>query len=331
MVQTDKNTTNETRDQMWKRIRAENVGASEVAALFGEHPYGVTKFQLWHQKSGGVTAPNLDNNDHVMRGNYMEAGIAAWASAKWEWPLVKADVYVNHATVVGMGSTPDYFVAGTKTPVQIKMVRYPDFKDKFDAEGENLIDAPLGFILQVQQELECLNEDLGWLLVCVGGENLLRMPITRDKAITASMCEAVEAFWTSIKANTPPLPDYQADGAVIAQLRRKGGKEPVDMSEDASMVALCQEYLIAKDWADSWKKEKAGLGSQILERCNGVNTVKVGSVNIKISDIPAIPEKFIDITKEMVGSKILVGKGKVGYPRLNIKDTNKPETETTEE
>jgi hypothetical protein len=43
----------------WLAARQPNIGASEVAALFGEHPF-LTEFELFRQKSGGGRAPMVE-------------------------------------------------------------------------------------------------------------------------------------------------------------------------------------------------------------------------------------------------------------------------------
>lgn len=316
------NTTAETRDEIWKRLRKENVGASEVAALVGEHPHGLTRYTLWQQKKGNVPTPDYSGNEHIQRGNYLEPGIAAWAANKWETALVKADVYVTHPTVKGMGCTPDYFIAGTTKPVQIKMVRYPDFKEKFKVEGEVITDAPLGFILQVQQELECLEEDEGWLVVCVGGDSLARMIVKRNGVVVGKLREEIEGFWKSIEEDNPPTPNYSADADTISAMRRAGGGNKTKI-DDPKILALCGEYEYADMFAKMWKQEKTGLGAQLLEAANGFNSVEVGPFTIRVSDIPGTEDKTLTITNEMMGQTITISKGRKAHSRLAVKNSEK--------
>lgn len=316
---------------IWHKLRAENIGASEVAALFGEHAFGLTPFELWHLKKGNVAPPDFSKNERILAGNFLEPAIAAWASEYFGEPLEKANCYVTHPTIKGMGCTPDYFKSGTNYPVQIKNVDGLEAYKKWTIVGDHIEDAPLIYMMQVQHELACLDQPEGMLLVCIGGNRLARRVIKRNETIIKSIEEEVEKFWSSINANQPPQPDYNKDGETIAKLRKKGvDKTPVDLSANEGLAALCAGWLDAHTWVDGWKKEKAGLGSQIMQLCDGLNVVTCGSLRITISDIPPIAEKTIKITPEMVGTEILISKGRAGYPRLMVKDTEaqpKPEGE----
>lgn len=320
---TKKSSGAEEQDKLWKKLRAQNVGGSEVAALYDQHPYGLTKFELWHQKKGILPPLDLSKNERVMGGVHLEAGIAAWASQKWEdMPLTKADVYVTHPTVKGFGCTPDYFITGTHIPVQIKKVSTPIFMGKFDYTGEIINDAPLGYLLQVQQELACLEQEFGWLLVCIGGDSLARMKVQRNDGIVNSLQEKVAEFWASIEALQPPEPNYEQDRATIAALRTKGKNRTVfDKTGDTEFTELCQLYLQAHEWAEGWKKEKAGLNARILQLCDAQNIVMCGQYKVNISDIPSSPEKNLEITAEMVGTTVNLSKGRKGSTRLSVVDT----------
>src|ERR1700761_6912731 len=63
----------------WHELRAQHVGCSEIAALFGEHQH-LTPFELWHIKNGTLPAPYLGDNDRVFWGTTLEPAIAAGAA-----------------------------------------------------------------------------------------------------------------------------------------------------------------------------------------------------------------------------------------------------------
>jgi len=67
---------------LWKELRAANIGGSEVAALFGECPY-TTYFKLWHTKRSGLAEDDLSNNEIIVAGNFFESAIIK--HAKWKW------------------------------------------------------------------------------------------------------------------------------------------------------------------------------------------------------------------------------------------------------
>jgi len=226
---------------VWKSLRAENVGGSEVAALFGESPY-LTYYKLWHIKRGTLEAPNLDDNERVQAGKFMESGAIQWYNAKYKTKFFQPFQYVKHATVVGMGCTPDAFEANDPLIMaQVKIVDFIQFIQKWEAEGDTITKAPLDILLQVQHEMECCGREESHLIVVVGGNRLFRMICKRDREIGAMLMTAVQVFWGN---ELPPEPDFERDGEAIAEVRKKlPAKEFIDMSDDKKLYTACRKAL----------------------------------------------------------------------------------------
>lgn len=222
--------------QAWHDLRAKNVGGSEVAALFGVSPY-MTKYKLWNIKAGVMPPDDLDNDERVQAGNYLEAGIIEWANKKWEANFLRPKIYVEHKAVFGMGCTPDAIWNGPANEdnilAQVKLVDGLEFRNKWVAEGDIITEAPLHILLQVQHELECLQMEEAWLIVCVGGNRLFRMIVKADAEIASILRKAVIGFWLSMDANTPPEPDFGRDGETIKEIRKRLPEtEALDIQED---------------------------------------------------------------------------------------------------
>src|SRR4051794_23031293 len=56
-------------DEHWHALREQVIGASEAAALVGEHEY-LTYWALWARKSRKL--PPIEDNDAMERGRYLE-------------------------------------------------------------------------------------------------------------------------------------------------------------------------------------------------------------------------------------------------------------------
>jgi putative phage-type endonuclease len=54
----------------WHQWRAHGIGASEIAALYGKHPY-MTEYQLWLQKIG--QAESFQGNVATEHGQRLES------------------------------------------------------------------------------------------------------------------------------------------------------------------------------------------------------------------------------------------------------------------
>ena len=91
-----------------RRIRAENVSASEVGALLGDHPYS-TPQTIYDRLYG---APGPDENDAMRNGSAMEPAIAKLAAHRLGLRLRACTKTYEHPKVQ-LCATPDYYVLGT--------------------------------------------------------------------------------------------------------------------------------------------------------------------------------------------------------------------------
>lgn len=234
------------------------VGASESAALFGVSPF-ITRFELWHQKAGNIPSADLDHDERVQAGRFLEPSIAAWAAEKWDWPVTNVAEYLPHPTVAHMGASLD-FESETGEPVEIKNVdsrRFFDPASEWATEGEEVLDAPAHMLIQIQHQLACRpGPERGWLVACVGGNRLYRMPVPRHERMTARLEAEVDAFWRSIETGEEPQPDFEADAQAIALLYGGTGGESVDLRQVPRARMLCAEYLDAHEHEKAGKKRK---------------------------------------------------------------------------
>ncbi len=202
---------------LWRQLRAKNVGGSEVAALFGCSSY-LTRYALWMYKSGKLDAPDLSADERIQSGIHMEPGAIAWANRRWKTEFRQKKVYVEHPSVVGMGCTPDGFDYTQGRPIlcQAKMVDGRIFKAKWVAQGDNITHAPLEIMLQVHHEMECVRAEESWLIVVVNGNQLYRMICRYDEEVGSMLRKSVMEFWLSIEHGLQPEPDFNRDGDTIS-------------------------------------------------------------------------------------------------------------------
>ncbi|MEQ9131144.1 MAG: YqaJ viral recombinase family protein [Salinisphaeraceae bacterium] len=240
------------------------LGASEVAALFGASPF-TTRFELWHQKAGNIPPHDLDGDERVNAGRFLEPAIAAWASDKWEWPLANVREYLSHPKVSRMGASLDFEVTGDGEPVEIKNVDNLIFRDgEWETDGDVIVDAPMHYLIQVQHQLACRPDaGRGWLIPCVGGNRLYRMEVPRHDGLIRRIETEVAGFWESIEANRPPEPDFDTDAAAISQLYGGNGNEVIDLSDDERMRALCLAYKAAGEQEKAARKAKSAALAEI--------------------------------------------------------------------
>lgn len=248
------------------------LGASESAALLGCSPY-VTKFELFHLKSGNIPGANLDDNERVQAGNYLERGIGEWANHKWGWSIRNCEEYLAHNIVSQMGASLDFITADGE-PVEIKNVDSLIFRDgDWEVEGDALLDAPVHFLIQVQHQLACLpNAKRGWLVVCVGGNRLYHMEIARHEGVIGRIESEVEAFWQSVRAGQEPKPDFEADSSTISLLYSTQGDRVIDLRGNNRFAYLCAEYKDAHEIEKQGKSRKDAALAEIKTLMEDANT-----------------------------------------------------------
>jgi putative phage-type endonuclease len=300
----------------WHELRAQNIGGSEVAALFGKSPF-MSRLKLWQIKSGAIVADDLSGNETVQAGAFLEKGILPWACQKYNLSMPTTGVYVRHQQVFGMACTPDAWNQETQEIMQIKVAFS---RQKWKIFEDDIIEAPLHYIMQCQHEMACTGSVRCHLVVFfIGTGKLLRLVIERDNDLIAILENEVEKFWNSINTHQPPEPDYEQDGATIQAIRNAQAKiaEPIDMSGNNQLYNAGISYLEAKQKADAAESAKHAAKNEILRLAEGAKKIIVNDISISIVDNGGSPDKII--TPEMVGQTIK-GRAPYSYPLVtNLK------------
>lgn len=298
--------------QQWHSLRAENIGGSDIAALFGESPYS-SKLKLWHQKKGDLPADDLSSDENVMGGNFLEQGILDWANWKFGTNFTRPNIYMKHPGIKGMACTPD--ALDGEVMAQVKKVNSMTFGKKWEIEGDIITNAPLHILLQVQHELACAGKNESHLIVLVGGMSVARMIVYRDDAVIAMIEKAVVDFWQSIEANDPPAPDFTSDGQTIQALRQRMyiSEDPQDMSGDNELSNAFHVHDEAKERMEEAEETKKAAAAQILYIIDNRKKVVCGPFRCTVVDNGGTPDKII--TADMVG-RVEKGRRPFSYPKI---------------
>src|SRR5690606_1735645 len=215
------------------------VGASEVAALFGLSPF-VTLYELWHRKAGDLPEVDLSDNERVFWGTVLEPAIADGIATQTGWRMGLYRGHVQHATVEGMGCSPDCWVDHPERGdglVQIKNVDAIVFA-KWPRGESGAVEPPMQYQLQVQHELACTGKSWGALAVLVGGNRLEIFEYSRHEGVIARIEAEVTKFWQSIRDGAEPQPDFARDLETIRALYGTALEgEVVDLSADPRVDA----------------------------------------------------------------------------------------------
>lgn len=308
-----------TDEQHWHALRFQNIGASESAALFGESPW-LTRWQLWHQKKGNLDG--YEDNDSMMAGRYFEPAIAEYAKAKWGIQLQKVHRYITSDETPGMGASLDYQMVGTGSHIPTE-IKYSIYGDGWEYEGDEITEAPLYYLIQVQHQLACMPSAPYGQLIGFLRNGIKRMVIERRPTIIDAIRKEIDGFWSSIRDDKEPEIDYLKDAAAVSKLSLNVNFVDLDLSEDAAMRSLCAGYLesAANARAALEAKEKCKTEALVrimeLARAQGATeesqkvVVSLGEFRISASRVSE--NLGTVITEEMIGQSYGGRKGFRGF------------------
>ena len=246
-------------------FRASVVGASEVAALFGECPY-LTEFELWHRKKGNIDTPEFDamkddgtpENERIYWGVRLEAAIIE--AAKERYGYTDREQLPRLDNGKGLGGHPDRrVICPQRGPgiIEVKTVDWLTYKGWGD-------EPPLHYLLQNLSYQGLDGVEWGDVVVLVGGNQLVRFQYEFRPKLFATIEARVEAFWKSIEANEPPKPDFDRDGDTIASLYRDLSIERIDLTGDNLATDCAAEYLAAAAEESAAKKRKEAAKAELV-------------------------------------------------------------------
>lgn len=180
-------------------IRAQNVSASEVGALLGEHPYA-TPEGIWDRLCSpfALERPQTEAMD---TGSFMEGAILRLAEKR-----LGLRARQNSRTFVSkqvrLCATPDAFVLGQPPGlIEIKLSGRPELWRSIPQYVE----------AQVRAQMHCTNRETAAVCVLVGA-GLRTFLLERDRAEEDRMLAAVDAFWRDhIVAGIRPEPAVPAE------------------------------------------------------------------------------------------------------------------------
>lgn len=259
-----------TDEAQWLDLRRQNVGASEVAALLGSHPY-LSAYGLAGDKSGRI--PKQDHDNAAMeRGRELEPiAIRKLARMFPRWRLEAPGAYFADEAL-RFGATPDLFVIddqGRRGVIQIKSVEPSVFRKTWHDEAGEL-SAPLHVALQAIAEAHLTGADWCAAAAIVVGfgidVHIVDVPIV--PGVIARMRQEVREFWDEIANDVTPDPDYGRDGALIAAMLRQDDGTEIDLTGDNELPGLVDKRETAR--------QLQSAAEQSLKECNAAILHKLG-------------------------------------------------------
>lgn len=198
----------------WRQARRDFLGASEIATLYGAHPY-MTQLDVWNAK----VHPELDDtaNERMRWGHLLE-------------PVIR-DAYAATLDRVVVSTAPDdipSIIAHSEAPVAASLdalAHLPDRDEVWDIKNTDrwrqwADDAtPPAYWMQVQTQMAVTGVQAGVLVGLLRGNDLQVRPIEPDLDWQADMLERAELWWhVHVTEGVMPDPDPVGDAAKLGRL-----------------------------------------------------------------------------------------------------------------
>ena len=296
----------------WHTLRAAHIGASEVAALFGESPWE-TPWQLHMRKAGKLADVDMSQNVAVQAGTHMEPALAAWAAERWSMQMRKVKRYLECDDCPGLGASLDYeeYGGGLLVPVEIK---WSLWGSGWEWEGETITDYPLNYGFQVQAQMACAGAGRAWLVAFCGGD-LRRVQIDAIPGVIDQMKVLAAKFWDDVRGGVEPPIDFKRDSAAVVSLLQVAEDRIEDLTGDARAEELCATVADATRHEAEAKTAKDAAKAELLMKVGTAKAAKCAGWKINAGLVA--PGLGTAVTPEMVGT--FVG-ARSGYRRVTVSE-----------
>jgi putative phage-type endonuclease len=288
-----------TDEQAWLKARAHDVTSTEVAALFDASPY-TTAYELWHRKKAGEVATKTDN-ERMKWGRRLESAIALGVAEDQGWKASPRKVY-ERLPELRLGASFDFQAErdGHLGLIEVKNVDKHIFLDQWHGEGESLI-APTHIELQLQAQLLVSGLTWGCIVVLAGGNSAHILHREADRLVHGAITKRVAAFWSSIEADRPPLPDFERDADEVRRLLMNVDDGKV-LDADEKLEAKIATLLHAQEQAAHWESQVEAGKAAILYDAGTASKIRSKTATISCGVVAGSAGKII--TPEMVGQTI---------------------------
>jgi len=213
----------------WRDAHNTGIGASQIAAVLGEHRFG-SRLRVWAEKVGRMEPADLSDIEAVQMGIELEPFVATKYQQRTGRNVSQAGVLLRSDEHPWAIATPDYWTMdddGTwNIPVQIKTTSA--FRINDWAEGP-----PREVWWQVQHEMLVTGAPWASVGVLVGGQKFMWADVQRDEMAITRIIEEGSEFWSLVESNTYPDPDANSAESISGMFPRAAEGETLALPHEA--------------------------------------------------------------------------------------------------
>lgn len=203
-----------TQEQLSERL--DYVCGSDAGVVAGYSNYK-TPVELWAEKTGRWTPPDISDKPAVKAGNKLEEALIKWfedemdCEVKRDEGLIRCEKYPHAAANI------DGRVVSENAIVEVKTTA----SDKGWGEGTNEI--PPTYYCQVQHYLAVTDANRAYVVVLIRGSDFRIYIVERDQGFIDALMQLEEKFWReNVLADVAPEPLQVSD---ILQLESRLERE----------------------------------------------------------------------------------------------------------
>ncbi|WP_336801758.1 YqaJ viral recombinase family protein [Kaistia sp. MMO-174] len=257
----------------WLAARGQDVTASQIGALFGEHEF-LTTFEIWATKTGRL-ARSSEETPAMQRGRLLEPVAVQLLRERFpKWKVehnAAANIYFRDPAA-RLGGTPDVIVNAPdrgRGVIQIKSVEASVFRHKWHDADVDEPQPPLWIALQATLEAYLTSSSWAAVAPLVIGHGL-EMPLI-DIPLVPGVVEAMKVkaaeFWRLVAAGEEPPVDYRRDGEVLDRIYAQGDEATeVDLSADNRIPTLVAERAFYRDAIATANRQVEAIDTEIKSK-----------------------------------------------------------------
>lgn len=265
----DRTTWNISSRDQWLAKRQNNIGASDIAALFHAHKY-TSAFKLWCLHTNRLRREHNEDSDALRRGRIMEPAVAeALREAHPEWIIASARQYVE-LTDLRIAASPDFYAWPSAEAlnrgegqflIQAKTVTEDIYEEEYTPAP------PASHLLQAQAEMMITGLQRNILAVMVlDGRKfpVHEYPLVADGEIHDQIAIAAKRFWHCVAKDEEPKLHHPQDAWAIARLHPDAGDEAVlALHGSSDVIQTCQAYQDVSTQLKALEGTKEALASKL--------------------------------------------------------------------
>jgi len=240
--------------QGWLDAHGQGIGASEIAAILGEHPFK-SALRVWAEKTGALPPQDLSDVESVSWGLRLEPVVAEEFERRTGITVERWGTLLRSNTDPWALATPDYRVVDSNIPVQVKTTSA--YRLTGWADGP-----PREVFLQVQQEMLVTGAPMAYVAVLVGGQRFMWAEVPRDEEAIAAIQLAGEEFWYMVQARTwPALEGSEDEALAIKELWPRATGEEIALP--ATLLPLASQLERVRYHLNDMEREETALSNEI--------------------------------------------------------------------